>query len=162
MTQARTIAIGDIHGCRVALDTLLGALELRAEDTAVVLGDAIDRGPDSRGVITRLLALRDACHLVPILGNHEQMLIDVVDGRIPRQDWLIFGGAETLDSYGKNSPPSAIPEKHVAFLRSWGDCYETPSHFFAHGNYLPREKLNRQPWQWLRWESLREAAQANA
>lgn len=156
MTHARTIAIGDIHGCRVALETLLAALELTAEDTVVMLGDAIDRGTDSRGVLDRLLALRDSCRLVPILGNHEQMLLEAVDGKIPLQDWLMYGGAETLDSYGKDAALSAVPERHVEFLRTWGDYYETLSEFFVHGNYLPRETLSRQPWQWLRWESLRE------
>ena len=155
MTHARTIAIGDIHGCRLALDTLLTALELAAGDTVVMLGDAIDRGPDSRGVLERLLETREICRLVPILGNHEQMLLEAIDGRIPLQDWLMHGGAETLDSYGKGAALSAIPKGHIEFLRSWADYHETPSNFFAHGNYLPREKLSRQPWQWLRWESLR-------
>lgn len=156
MTQARTIAIGDIHGCRVALETLLGALSLLADDTVVMLGDAIDRGPDSQGVLNELLALRDLCQLVPILGNHEQMLLEAVDGKIPLQDWLMHGGAETLDSYGKNAALSAVPQEHVEFLRTWGDHHETPSHFFVHGNYLPREPLAKQPWDRLRWASLRE------
>jgi serine/threonine protein phosphatase 1 len=155
MTRSRTIAIGDIHGCRVALETLLAALDLTSEDTVVMLGDAIDRGPGSRDVLDGLLALHEACRLVPIFGNHEQMLLDAVDGRIPLQDWLMHGGAETLDSYGKNAALGAVPPRHVEFLRTWGDYYETPSHFFVHGNYLPREILSKQPWQRLRWESLR-------
>jgi len=155
MSDARTIAIGDIHGCRIALDTLLASLDLGLDDTAVILGDVIDRGPESRGVLERLLALRDSCRLVPILGNHEQMLLDAVDARVPLQDWLIHGGAETLDSYGADAALGAVPKSHVDFLRSWGDYYETESHFFVHGNYLSGEVLARQPWQSLRWESLR-------
>jgi serine/threonine protein phosphatase 1 len=155
MSHTRTIAIGDIHGCRVALDTLLAALALGSDDTLVVLGDAIDRGPDSRGVLERLLAVREVCRLVPILGNHEQMLLEAIDGRIPLQDWLMHGGAETLDSYGKDAALSAVAPRHVEFLRTWGDYHETSSHFFVHGNYLPQEILSQQPWQWLRWESLR-------
>ena len=92
---------------------------------------------------------------MPILGNHEQMLLDAVDGQIPLQDWLMYGGAETLDSYGKGAPLSVLPAEHVEFFRTWGDYYETPSHFFAHGNYLADTVLRDQPWEWLRWESLR-------
>jgi serine/threonine protein phosphatase 1 len=155
MSHTRTIAIGDIHGCRVALDTLLTALALGSDDTLVVLGDAIDRGPDSRGVLERLLALREECRLVPILGNHEQMLLEAIDGRIPLQDWLMHGGAETLDSYGKDAALSEVSEEHIRFLRTWGDYHETASHFFVHGNYQPQGILSQQPWRWLRWESLR-------
>ncbi len=155
MPEGRTIAIGDIHGCGLALQTLLALLELDADDTLVMLGDAIDRGPDTSGVIEQLLTLQQQCQLVPILGNHEQMLLDAVDNRIPLQDWLIHGGAETLDSYSKDAVLSAIPDAHIDFLSSWGDYFETESHFFAHGNYLPRYPLNAQPWEKMRWRSLK-------
>ncbi len=156
MTQPRTIAIGDIHGCYKALDKLLSMIELQAEDRFVVLGDVADRGPQSRTVIERLLALREECQLLPILGNHEQMLLDAVDGRMTLQDWLTYGGGETLDSYGKGSGLSILPQEHLDFLRSWPDYHETSGFFFAHGNYLADVKLSDQPWQWLRWESLRD------
>ena len=154
-TSARTIAIGDIHGCATAFRTLLAALELRRDDTLVTLGDVIDRGPDSCGVLEQLLAVGEHCTLVPILGNHEQMLLDAVEGRILLQDWLIHGGAETLDSYGQNSALSRIPDEHLDFLRRWGDYYEVPGHFFAHGNYLPQKPLSKQPWEEMRWRSLK-------
>jgi serine/threonine protein phosphatase 1 len=155
MTNPRTIAIGDIHGCGAALAALLPALKLGYDDVVVVLGDAIDRGPDSRGVVEQLLDLRRRCRMVPLLGNHEQMLLEAVDGQIPLQDWLQYGGAETLDSYGKGAPLDILPDEHVDFLRTWGDYHETPSHFFAHGNYIADVDLREQPWDWLRWESLR-------
>jgi len=155
MPQGRTIAIGDIHGCGLALQNLLTKLELRPADTLVMLGDAIDRGPDSKGVIQQLLDLDLQCHLVPILGNHEQMLLDAVDNRVPLQDWLIHGGAETLDSYSKDATLSAIADTHLDFIRTWGDYHEIDSHFFAHGNYLPRRPLDSQPWDTMRWRSLK-------
>jgi serine/threonine protein phosphatase 1 len=155
MTHSRTLAIGDIHGCSAALETLVDALQVTADDVVVMLGDAIDRGPDSRDVVEQLLTLREACRFVPILGNHEQMLLDAVDGEIPLQDWLRYGGEETLDSYGKGASLSVLPDEHIEFLRSWGDYHETSSHFFAHGNYLVDTPLQEQPWDWLRWESLR-------
>jgi hypothetical protein len=70
----RTIAIGDIHGCRDALAALIDAIGPGPDDTLVTLGDHIDRGPDSRGVIDQLLALASRCRLVPLLGDHEEMV----------------------------------------------------------------------------------------
>ena len=64
--RPRTIAIGDIHGCSAALDALLYAIQPRREDCIVTLGDYINRGPDSRGVIERLIELKDRCRLVPL------------------------------------------------------------------------------------------------
>ncbi len=73
----RTIAIGDIHGCADALATLIAAIEPGPDDLVVTLGDYIDRGPDSRGTIELLIALAGRCRLVPILGNHDQMLLEL-------------------------------------------------------------------------------------
>ncbi len=148
--------MGDIHGCATALETMLATLKLRTQDRLIVLGDAIDRGPDSRGVLRQLLELRDQCLLVTILGNHEQMLLDVIDGRMPRQNWLGFGGAQTLDSYGQQSSLAAVAKEHVAFIRTWGDYHEEGDHFYAHGNYREFLPLAVQPWQLLRWQSLHE------
>ncbi len=155
MAAGRTIAIGDIHGCATALRTLLSSLELVAEDTLVVLGDAIDRGPNSRDVLDQLLAVNQSCRLVPILGNHEQMLLDVIDGKMPLQDWLIHGGAETLDSYGPGAALIEMPLEHIDFLLAWCDYHETRDHFFAHGNYLHKKKFSKQPWEEMRWRSLK-------
>jgi serine/threonine protein phosphatase 1 len=151
----RTLAIGDIHGCNTALATLLEGLELTADDAVVMLGDAVDRGPDSRDVVGQLMALRERCQVVCILGNHEQMLLDALDGRMPLQEWLVHGGAQTLDSYGQGAGLNALDPTHIEFIRTWGDVHETESHFFAHGNYLATRPLNRQPWRDLRWQSLK-------
>jgi len=155
VATGRTLAIGDIHGCATALNNLLTAIELTSNDTLVILGDAIDRGPDSRAVLDHLLAVSRNCHFVPILGNHEQMLLDVIDSKMPLSDWLIHGGAETLDSYGPGAALIEMPLEHVDFLHTWGDYHETDDHFFAHGNYLPKKKLSKQPWEETRWRSLK-------
>jgi serine/threonine protein phosphatase 1 len=151
----RILAIGDIHGCATALSSLLAGLKIAADDTVIMLGDAIDRGPDSRGVIEQLLALRERTNLVCIMGNHEQMLLDALKGEMPIQEWLIHGGAQALDSYGKGFGIDAVPHEHIEFIRSWGDLYETDNHFFAHGNYFAGRPLNDQPWGELRWQSLK-------
>ena len=151
----RVIAVGDLHGCATALATMLDGLKLQPHDAIIMLGDAIDRGPDSRGVIDRLMALRDRCQLVCIQGNHEQMLLDVLAGRMHLQEWTVHGGAQTLDSYGAGATVAAINPEHIDFIASWGDYRETPSHFFCHGNYLADRPLARQPWRDLRWQSLK-------
>jgi len=97
---ARTIAIGDIHGCSLAMAALIDAIRPHPEDTIITLGDYINRGPDSRGVLDRLIDLGRRCRLVPILGNHDQMLLDVRSGKYPIYWLLDIGGTATLDSYG--------------------------------------------------------------
>ncbi len=62
--SARTIAIGDVHGCSRALGRLLDAIDPRCDDTIVALGDYVDRGPDTRGVLERLVELESCCRLV--------------------------------------------------------------------------------------------------
>jgi serine/threonine protein phosphatase 1 len=152
---SRTIAIGDIHGCSVALDALLDAVAVRTGDLVVTLGDYINRGPESRGVLDRLIDLGRRCRLVPLLGNHDQMLLDVRTGQYPI-DWLFdMGGVATLDSYGPGRDLSLIPDEHFEFLEGCLDYYETDTHIFVHANYFPDLPMDEQPVGMLRWESLR-------
>ncbi len=148
----RTIAIGDIHGCSQALDALLGAIAPTRADTLVALGDYIDRGPDSRGVVERILSLAKDCRLVPLLGNHEIMLLEALDRSIADTGWLLCGGRETLASYGGRLED--IPPEHVAFFRSLLPYYETDTHFFVHANYQYDMPLADQPDYLLYWEHL--------
>jgi serine/threonine protein phosphatase 1 len=155
LATPRTLAIGDIHGCLAALETLLAAIRPRADDTLVLLGDYIDRGPDSRGVIERVLALQRHCRLVPLLGNHDEMMLKVYDGRSELfVDWLLFGGNATLESY-HTLRLSDVPAAHVEFLRSCRLYFETNTHFFVHGNYRAELPLDAQPIETLLWESLK-------
>jgi serine/threonine protein phosphatase 1 len=153
--SVRVIAIGDIHGCAAALRTIIDAIDPRPDDTFISLGDCVDRGPESRQVIEQLLQLREKCRLVPLLGNHEEMMLNYLDGRPQPDDWLECGGSATLASYGSPPNGSKVPAEHIAFIRTWGDCYETDSHFFVHGSYEPARPLTEQHWQSLRWHSLR-------
>jgi serine/threonine protein phosphatase 1 len=78
--RERIIAIGDVHGCSAALAALLRAIDPTALDTLVFLGDYIDRGPDSQGVLGQVIALAQRCSVVPLLGKHEEMLLAVLEG----------------------------------------------------------------------------------
>ncbi|HYO25477.1 MAG TPA: serine/threonine protein phosphatase, partial [Lacipirellulaceae bacterium] len=99
--------------------------------------------------------LADGTALVCIRGNHEQMLLEAVDGAIPVQEWLYHGGAQTLDSYGRGRGIDGSSPEHVEFIRSWNDVHVAETHFYAHGNYVPSRPLTQQPWADLRWQSLR-------
>jgi serine/threonine protein phosphatase 1 len=152
--KPRTIAIGDIHGCSAALDALLKAVRPLPEDCIVTLGDYVNRGPDSRGVIERLIELKDHCLLVPLLGNHDEKLLEARSGRHPKT-WIGMGGIATLNSYGGRDI-RLIPEAHFQFLEGCRDFYETDTHIFVHANYFPEIPMYEQPVMMLRWESLRE------
>ncbi len=153
---SRVIAIGDVHGCAIALDALLRQIEPRADDTIVMLGDCVDRGPDSRGVIGQLLNWKDRCRLVPILGNHEEMMLNHLEGRAQPDNWLLCGGQETLNSYRGTKGQPSVPPAHLEFIRSWGDYWEADDQFFVHGAYHPEQLLGAQRWQTWRWHSLRD------
>lgn len=151
----RLIAIGDIHGCSKAFCSLISAFDPRSEDTVVTLGDYVDRGPDAKGVLDRLISLRECCQLIPLLGNHEEMMLDVLGGSAP-YGWLQFGGSQTLDSYGFSGDLGCIPKSHINFLQECLDVWESDSYFFTHGNFLSDRPLNRQTSKILRWTNLRE------
>ncbi len=152
----RWIAIGDIHGCATALRKLIATIVPTSEDVIVTLGDVLDRGPDSRGVIEQLIGLREQCVLKSVLGNHEEMFLAVIRREFPADRWIQFGGAATLDSYGFRSDLSVIPEEHVELLRSGADYLEAERHFFVHANYESHLPLAEQQPHWLRWLSLEE------
>lgn len=151
--HGRTLAVGDIHGCSVALAALVRAVGIGPRDTVVSLGDYIDRGPESRGVIEQLLALGEQCRLIPLLGNHEEMLFAVLEGRSDLDSWLRFGGDRTLASYGIESP-NDIPVRHLDFLKGCLPYHETDTHILVHAGYWPNLPMAEQPFNALLWEHL--------
>ena len=153
----RVIAIGDIHGCATALRAMLNVIEPQADDTIITLGDCVDRGPDSCDVIEQLLELRERCQLVPLLGNHEEMMLTHIGGRSQPDNWLLCGGDATLNSYKQGPQGAFVPTEHIDFISSWGDVLETATHFFAHGAYDPEQPLTSQRWPVWRWHSLRDS-----
>lgn len=152
----RTIAIGDIHGCSTALARVVELIAPKPDDVVVPLGDFVDRGIDSKGVIEQLLALRDRCCLVPILGNHEEMMLRARASQRDLRGWLDWGGLACLDSYGSTGQIDLIPRRHFDFLESCRTYFETERHFFAHANYQPDVPLDRLDIYTLRWLSLRD------
>lgn len=150
--SGRTFAIGDIHGCRIALEALCESLELTSEDTLISLGDVVDRGPDTNGAIGVLLAAKKLCNVILILGNHEEMMLSAFQSKDDYDRWLMVGGREALDSYGRKMQD--IPPSHREFLSSGVDYHETETEIYVHANLEPRVALSEQRPNWLRWEHL--------
>lgn len=157
----RTLAIGDIHGCATALRTLLDAIALTPEDTLVTLGDYVDDGPDSNSVIGLLLRVERKCNLVPLLGNHEQMMLEARHSDERMTEWLRCGGGATLKSYRRANDTgqlSDVPDAHWKFLETrCVNYFESQKHFFVHANAYPDMDLDAQPEYMLRWEQLHDA-----
>ncbi len=152
----RTLALGDIHGCSTALAALIKAIDPKPDDTIVTLGDYINRGIDSKGVIDQLLNLRSCCNLIPILGNHDSTMLEARDDEDAFRFFLEMGGITTLDSYGDTGRLDLVPAEHWEFLQSCRRYYETATHFFVHANYDPAVPITDQDIQHLLWLSLRD------
>lgn len=149
----RTLAIGDIHGCSTALRTLLEAMQPGPEDRLITLGDYVDRGPDSRGVLDTLLDLERRTGLVALTGNHEILLFEALAGTIGKTEWEAIGGLQTLRSYGGTAlVPGLIPEAHLEFLgQRCRRLHETDTHIFVHANLNAMLPLAEQSDDWLFW-----------
>lgn len=155
----RTLAIGDIHGCLRALDLLLGMIEPQPDDVVITLGDYVDRGPDSKGVLDRLIELQRRCNLVALKGNHDIMMMQARDDPQAFRDWCHYGGKQALQSYGADPQwdlfSDAIPADHWRFLEtSTVPHHEIDTHFFVHANAYPDVPLDEQPDSMLYWESI--------
>lgn len=148
--------IGDIHGCAEELDELLGILPLAPGSTIVFLGDYIDRGPNSRAVIDRIMELRKSYEVVALMGNHESMLLDFLDGKSEQRvaRFIFNGGGATLASYADDKGNYRIPKEHLAFFDDLKLSYDTASHFFVHAG-VPNEPLAgmdpKLSWQEMLW-----------
>ncbi len=149
---ARTFAIGDVHGCADALQTVIAAIAPQPDDRIIMLGDYIDRGPASRQVIEQLLDLKPQCQLVTLKGNHEVLLLDSLKSIDKRLFWMQVGGDTTVESYGGQFED--IPPQHIEFMRSCLPYYETPQNIFVHANYDGSLPMMDQPDELLYWRHL--------
>lgn len=142
------IAIGDIHGMDDQLAALLA--QLPAEGTLVFLGDYLDRGPNVKGVLDRLLALEQERHCVFLRGNHEAMALQALagDDRAMR-DWLFNGGIATLASVGEPVAP-----RYRDFLLRTRYYFATDAYIFVHGGLppgmQPEEVTDPELFLWMR------------
>lgn len=169
----RAYAIGDVHGRLDLLNRLLAAIERDDQcrpqrKTAVIfLGDLVDRGPDSRGVIERLRHYRhDRIKPYFLAGNHEEVLLRLIGGeRGILTSWLKYGGRQCLASYGFDPEKldvrderaaislirQVIPSSHVSFLTSFSDTLRFGDYLFVHAGIRPGVDLSLQSQTDLRW-----------
>ena len=128
------IAIGDVHGCAEELRALIQKLPLRRDSVVVFLGDYIDRGPDSRGVVDTVLELKQYCRVVCLLGNHELMLREFLDGSDPRRvaRFIYNGGSATLASYADHDGVFVMPQDHRDFYDGLLYHHVEGDHCFVH------------------------------
>jgi serine/threonine protein phosphatase 1 len=162
----RVYAVGDPHGC---VERLVALHDRIAEHAAasppariliIHLGDYVDRGPDSAGVVELLQAppvIRGAA-TVNLIGNHEQMMLAALDPRAEEEVigfWLDNGGAATLESYGADpgDPRSweAVPRRDLDFLGRLRPSLELGGYFFAHAGVRPEVPLDQQDLMDLAW-----------
>lgn len=133
----RTLVVGDVHGKLQLLNRLLVEAEYSpGEDKLILIGDLVDRGEDSRGVVDRAIELkREAPDTVIILrGNHEDMMLQALmpEGDIHAELWYYNGGIETLESYLGPDEQLAVPQEHVDFLSSLPTWYEDEHAIYVH------------------------------
>ncbi|RDC59251.1 Protein-serine/threonine phosphatase [Alteripontixanthobacter maritimus] len=177
----RAYVIGDIHGCLDLFDALIGAIEADdreqtpAETTFILLGDLVDRGPDSAGVVARARQWQQDRNVRILAGNHEEMFLDGFENKETLRHFLKHGGRETVLSYGidrkdynklsmgelQKRMDALVPVQDRDFLRSFEDFVQLGDYLFVHAGIAPGKKLTeqrRQDMLWIREPFLRYAA----
>ncbi|MET0589380.1 MAG: metallophosphoesterase family protein [Novosphingobium sp.] len=167
----RIYAIGDIHGRKDLFDQLLQAIEDddrsrdKAETTIILLGDLIDRGPDSSGVIAAARDLQTRRSTRIIAGNHEEMFLDSLENVDTLRHFLRFGGRETVLSYPVDralfdtltveqtqaAMRKAVPAADIEFLQGLEDRITIGDYLFVHAGIRPGIPLQEQDLRDLRW-----------
>ena len=151
-------AIGDIHGCSKTFNELLNKIDLIEGDELYLLGDYIDRGPDSKGVIDTIFELREkGFNVICLRGNHEFMLLDALKNREGRDNFIRNGGKQTLQSFDTVRPID-LPKEYIIFFESLPFYHEVGDYILVHAglNFLESDPLTdteAMMWirNWYRW-----------
>ena len=161
-------AVGDIHGCLDLLVDLIGkikrdAAHLEREFALVLLGDLVDRGPNSAQVLDYAIELTRQAGAICLAGNHEVSMLEFIDHPEPRSSWLKQGGIETLQSYDidvqdeprkwarRSMLDTFIPRDHVEFLRGLPKALRLENYFLSHAGPDPNKGLEEQTEEDLLW-----------
>jgi serine/threonine protein phosphatase 1 len=180
----RLYAIGDIHGRLDLLESLLELIELDQEKrreapvSLIFLGDYIDRGSNSKGVVDRITqGFEPPYTAITLKGNHEELLLSFLSNPLTGPNWLRNGGEAALISYGVDFEMSrhafwddedglketaellraALPESHLQFYRELKPSWRAGDYFFTHAGVRPGESLDRQTEEdllWIRYDFL--------
>lgn len=134
--KTKYVAIGDIHGCARTLEALLKHIEIYQDREYVFVGDYIDRGPDSKWVVSQLIRFSETHKCAMLQGNHEFMMLDALFNN-NYAGWEFNGGQATINSYKNENGEAFIPEDHMDFFRNTKLFYDTRDYFFVHAGLNP-------------------------
>ena len=137
MKIMRTLVVGDIHGKLALFNRLLAETNYQAgADKLVLIGDLVDRGEDSRGVVARAMELKNEApdHVVILKGNHEAMMIAALARPESEQAelWFYNGGIETLQSYMDENGSLNVPVEHLDFIEALPTWHEDDHAIYVH------------------------------
>jgi Calcineurin-like phosphoesterase len=151
----RVYTIGDIHGALRALSSLISKCEQEADGQPmkfVFIGDYIDRGCNSRGVIDYIINLQSllGANVICLLGNHEALALSAIDDELDAENWIWNGGDMTLRSYHASNARE-LPAQHVAWFRSLWLAFDDGLRFYVHAGVNPARPLDQQNKHDLLW-----------
>jgi serine/threonine protein phosphatase 1 len=151
----RIFVIGDIHGCLDMLKRLMDKIDWQPDsDGLIFLGDYVDRGKDSKGVVDYILAmLKVSPNVHCLMGNHEKIFVDFVSGG-DLSNFFLNGGDKTLSSYGVEhewNMDSLIPKEHLSFMYSLLFWVETKDYYIVHAGFRPGVPIPEQTLEDLIW-----------
>jgi len=160
MDNGKRYVVGDIHGCvKTFCNMVTEKLRLTKDDTLFLLGDYIDRGPDSKGVLDFIMELqRESYSVKPIMGNHEYMLLQSLEDEVEFANWKKNGSTQTLMSFGvpeektgEHDSIRRIPGLYIDFLANLSYFEETDDFYFVHaglgkGIENPKDDLDTLFW----------------
>lgn len=128
----KKFAISDIHGCRKTFLALLDKIAFSKNDELYLLGDYVDRGPDSKGVFDEIFRLQKNGYTVRCLrGNHEEILLRSLYDPMGLDNWLLTDGKKTMDSFGVEVS-EAIPDVYLDFIREMDYYFEVDGYILVH------------------------------
>jgi diadenosine tetraphosphatase ApaH/serine/threonine PP2A family protein phosphatase len=153
--NGRTFIVGDVHGCLDMLKRLMGSIGWNPEaDRLIFLGDFIDRGTQSRGVVEYVLEISRLSERVEcLMGNHERILLDFMDGK-DMNTFFLNGGLATLNSYRTEQQKYGgflIPDEHLSFFHSLKLLIELDDYFVVHAGFRPGVRIENQSTEDLLW-----------
>jgi len=151
----RTFAIGDVHGELTKLKALLGLCLDGVQGEAVrfiFLGDYIDRGSQSKGVVETLIDFTKTApgEVICLLGNHEALALAALSGGLPETRWFAFGGMATIHSY-RVSAARELPTEHLDWFRSLPSTFDDGRRLFVHAGVDPERSMTEQDEKALLW-----------
>lgn len=155
MEIERLFIFGDIHGCLDPLKRMMDKIDWRPEEDGLIfLGDYIDRGADSKGVVDYIIEISNSSPFVQcLLGNHENILLDFLSSGDPRL-LLLNGGITTLESYQEDKEKdeeALIPPDHVAFFENLLLYIELDDYYVVHAGFRPGVEIEKQATEDLLW-----------